>query len=110
MPRAANAFFMIGQATNSVVPGATVVSIRTRQSGLTFSPIVRIVASSACMSASPVRMSPSACLVKSHCTSTTTQSASPRQSSFDVAMSVFFWLTQRSIMASTSGSSALTGD
>ena len=29
-----NAFFMIGQATNSVVPGATVVSIKARQSGL----------------------------------------------------------------------------
>ena len=34
MPRAAKAFFMIGQATNSVVPGATVVSINVRQCGL----------------------------------------------------------------------------
>ncbi len=36
MPRAAKAFFMIGQATNSVVPGATVVSISVRQCGWTF--------------------------------------------------------------------------
>ena len=33
MPRPAKAFFMIGQATNSVVPGATVVSISVRQCG-----------------------------------------------------------------------------
>ena len=47
MPRAAKAFFMIGQATNSVVPGATVVSISVRQSGWTCSPMVRMVASRA---------------------------------------------------------------
>ena len=63
MPRAANAFFMIGQATNSVVPGATVVSISVRQCGWTFSPMVRIVASRAVISASPVRMLPRSCLV-----------------------------------------------
>ncbi len=59
MPRAAKAFFMIGQATNSVVPGATVVSISVRQWGRTFSPMVRIVASRAVISASPLRMLPS---------------------------------------------------
>ena len=63
MPRAAKAFFMIGQATNSVVPGATVVSISVRQSGLTRSPMVRIVASSALISASPLRMLPRSCFV-----------------------------------------------
>jgi hypothetical protein len=41
MPRAARAFFTIGQATNSVVPGATVVSISVRHSGRTFTPMVR---------------------------------------------------------------------
>ena len=35
MPRAAKAFFMIGHATNSVVPGATVVSMSVRQCGWT---------------------------------------------------------------------------
>ena len=63
MPREANAFFMIGQATNSVVPGATVVSISVRQCGWTFSPIVRMVASRAFISASPLRMLPSSTLV-----------------------------------------------
>ena len=58
MPRAAKAFLRIGQATNSVVPGATVVSISTRQFGGIFSPMVRMVASRAAMSASPVRMLP----------------------------------------------------
>ena len=53
MPRWAKAFFMIGQATNSVVPGATVVSISTRQWGSILSPMVRIVASRAVISASP---------------------------------------------------------
>ncbi len=110
MPREANAFFMIGQATNSVVPGATVVSINVRQCGCTFWPIVRMVASSAVISASPDRMLPSSCLVKSHCTSTTTQSANDRQSLLNVAVSVFLSLTHRAIIGSTSGSSALTGD
>ena len=41
----------MGQATNSVVPGATVVSISTRQYGGIFSPMVRMVASSAAISA-----------------------------------------------------------
>ncbi len=63
MPRVAKAFFMIGQATNSVVPGATVVSISTRQLGWIFSPMVRMVASRAAISASPLRMLPSSCLV-----------------------------------------------
>ena len=58
MPRAAKARFRIGQATNSVVPGATVVSIRVRHSGWIFSPMVRSVASSAAISTSPVRMLP----------------------------------------------------
>ena len=49
---------MIGKATNSVVPGATVVSIKTRQCGETFSPMVRIVGSRAAISTSPVDMSP----------------------------------------------------
>ena len=63
MPRAAKAFFMIGQATNSVVPGATVVSISVRQAGWTRSPMVRIVASRALISASPLRMLPRSCFV-----------------------------------------------
>ena len=63
MPRAANAFFMIGQATNSVVPGATVVSISVRHCGWTFWPMVRMVASSALISASPVHILPKSCFV-----------------------------------------------
>ncbi len=63
IPRVANAFFMIGQATNSVVPGATVVSMSTRHGGSIRSPIVRMVASRALISASPLRMLPSSCLV-----------------------------------------------
>ena len=53
MSRAANARFRIGHATNSVVPGATVVSMSTRHCAGIFCPMVRIVASSAAMSASP---------------------------------------------------------
>ena len=60
-PRAAKAFCRIGHATNSVVPGATVVSMSVRHSGEIFSPIVRSVASSAAISTSPVRMSPRSC-------------------------------------------------
>ncbi len=59
MPRAANAFFIIGQAMYSVVPGATVVSMSVRQFGWTLSPIVFIVASRAFISAVPVRILPS---------------------------------------------------
>ena len=62
IPRAANARFMIGHATNSVVPGATVVSMSTRHDGGICSPIVLIVASSALISALPVRMLPRSCL------------------------------------------------
>ena len=61
-PRDANAFLRIGQATNSVVPGATVVSMRTRQRSGILSPIVLSVVSNAAMSVSPVRMFPSSCL------------------------------------------------
>jgi hypothetical protein len=60
-PRAANAFLRIGQAMNSVVPGATVVSMRTRHSSGIRSPIVRSVSSRAAMSVSPVRMLPRSC-------------------------------------------------
>jgi len=63
IPRAANAFFMMGQATNSVVPGATVVSISVRHSGPTRSPMVRTVASSAVISVCPVRRLPRSCFV-----------------------------------------------
>ncbi len=61
IPRAANARFMIGHATNSVVPGATVVSMSTRHDGWIFSPIVRIVASRALISALPVFILPRSC-------------------------------------------------
>ncbi len=60
-PRFANAFFKMGQATNSVVPGATVVSMSTMHDCWILSPMVRMVASSAAMSASPVRISPRSC-------------------------------------------------
>ncbi|MBA7665329.1 hypothetical protein ES703_73399 [subsurface metagenome] len=63
IPRAAKVFFIIGRATNSVVPGATVVSINVRHLGGTLSPMVFIVASSALISALPVRILPSSCLV-----------------------------------------------
>lgn len=59
MPRASNARLRIGNATNSVVPGATVVSMSTRQCGWIFSPMVRSVSSSAPISTSPVRRFPS---------------------------------------------------
>ncbi len=62
-PRTAKAFLRIGQPTNSVVPGATVVSISTRHSGRIFWPMILRVASRAAISASPVRMLPSSCLV-----------------------------------------------
>jgi hypothetical protein len=61
-PRAANAFLRIGQATNSVVPGATVVSMSTRHFDGIRSPMVRMVTSSAAMSAAPVLMLPRLCL------------------------------------------------
>jgi len=54
---------MIGQATNSVVPGATVVSIKVRHCSCTFSPMVRTVASKADISASPLRMLPNSRLL-----------------------------------------------
>jgi len=57
-PRSAKARLRIGHATNSVLPGATVVSMRTRHEGGILSPMVRMVASSALISAMPVRMPP----------------------------------------------------
>src|ERR1019366_91010 len=55
MPRFLKIFFMIGYAICSVVPGATVVSIRTSALGGMFSAIVAIEASSAAMSADQFR-------------------------------------------------------
>lgn len=87
---------MMRRATNSVVPEATVVSINVRQRGLILSPIARTVASRAAILASPERMFPNSCFVcNRHCTSTTTQSASVRQSLSNVTVSVFFSLTHR---------------
>ena len=61
-PLFVKAFFRIGHATNSVVPGATVVSINTNACGGMVSPIVRMEASSAAISVSPVRMFPKSAL------------------------------------------------
>jgi len=61
------------------------------------------------MSASPLFMFPSSFLAKSHCTSTTTQSANFRQSLLYVATRVLSSSTHRLIRISTSGSSAFTG-
>ncbi len=61
MFRLAKAFFRMGQATNSVVPGATVVSMSVRHSGGIFCPMVLMVASRAIMSVSPVFIWPRSC-------------------------------------------------
>ncbi len=59
----------------SVVPGGTVVSMRTRHEGWIFPAMILIDSSRAAISALPEVQLPSSALRKSHCTSTTTTSA-----------------------------------
>ncbi len=64
----------------SVVPGGTVVSMSTMHDGSIFSPMTFMDSSRAAISALPLVQLPSSCFRKSHCTSTTTTSASLRAS------------------------------